>query len=283
MSIIAALINGAARRLRSEPPASPVAAFIALEQPASRLPATAPPENVMSIYKNFVRSRLAAESDPSIVDALDVIYRDQGSQRAAGECAAKRQRLVELAGFKAEVSAAIQFAIDRGDDAAKLTPAVVAEVLRQRASDLEDAIEECREDHAAHRAASAARMLKHQSLRAAVSKHLDKSIAERTSLLQAEDAERRANRIGLTGSSRYVELRKAGLTDSQIAEVRSPVQRARNPSPRTATCVSQSWAAKLRAFADSLTLPPSMRLRSSALILRSMRPSWLATEHCRRR
>lgn len=220
MSFISGLINGAARHLRSEPTAHPVATVAAPAQPQRRMPAIEPLEPLEVIYESFLRkSQLASAASPAVADLIDIIHRDESVQRAAGACSAKHQRLVELAGFRSEIHAAIHVAIAQDGCIDSITPARIAEVLRQRSEHIDDAIADCQEDRARHDAASRTRMLRHEPLRAACSARLTQMVAERASLLRADDAERRANRLGLTGSSRFSELRKAGLTDSQIAEV----------------------------------------------------------------
>lgn len=216
---VTALIDAARSRFATKAPISPMAPAAESIQPQRRPTAFAPLESTLTTHELFARSPLSAETNPVIVDLIGTIFRDESVQRAAGACAAKRLRLTELAGFKSEISAAIQIAVanDEDLDIANFTPAVVAEVLRQRAEDIDSAIDDCREDHAAHQAASAARMRRHEPLRAAVSKRLSQLVSERDYLVQADDSARRAAAIGISGSSRFAILRSAGLTDEQIA------------------------------------------------------------------
>lgn len=213
-----ATVIGAVRsRLATQPSSSPAAA--APIQPQSR--PTAHSESTMnsttSMYEDFlISSPLAHETSPALVDLIAPIFNNELVQRAAGSCAAKRLLLVELAGFRSEISAAIEAATANSDDLdiANVTPAMVAEVLRQREEVLEDAIAACREDRALHDAASRARLARHKPLRDAVSKLLNDLVADRDRLIEAEDAATRAAALGLR--TRYSTLISAGLTPAQI-------------------------------------------------------------------
>ena len=59
-------------------------------------------------------------------------------------------------------------------------------------------------------------MMRHEPLRAAARIRLNQLISERTSLLQSDDAARRAASLGLSGASRYAVLRSAGLDEAAI-------------------------------------------------------------------
>lgn len=174
-------------------------------------------ENPMK-HELFSPSPLAAETHLGAIDAIDIIFRDPSVQHAAGTCAANRSRLMEIAGFKSEISSAIESTVAKDEDLdiGNVTAAMVAEVLRQRSEEIEAAIDECRADHAAHQAKSRARMLRHEPLRVAVSQRLTNLTAERDHLIAADDAAHRANALGISGASRYAVLRSAGLSDSQI-------------------------------------------------------------------
>ncbi|MDM0018378.1 hypothetical protein [Variovorax saccharolyticus] len=212
---VTALIDAARSRFAPEAPAGPVAPAAGPVQPQP----FASLESPLTTYALFVRSPLSVATNPVLADLIDVIFRDASVQRAAGACAAKRLRLIELAGFKSEISAAIRCVVANAEDLnmGSISPAAVVEVLRQRAEDIDDAIEDCREDHAAHQAASRALMARHGPLRAAVGKHLTQLTAERDHLSRENDAAAIAASIGVPGASRYAVLRSAGLSDEQIA------------------------------------------------------------------
>lgn len=211
------VIQAARDRLSAQADRSVAApAATAPSQIGSRAAAIATME--IPLTKFFTPSPLAAETHSGVVDMLDIIFRDPSVQRAAGACAANRSRLMEVAGFKSEISSAIEIAVAKDEDLdiGNVTAAMVAELLRQRSEEIEAAIDECRADHAAHQAKSRARMLRHKPLRVAVSQRHTNLTAERDHLIAANDAARRADTLGISGASRYAVLRSAGLSDSQI-------------------------------------------------------------------
>lgn len=213
MSIVNAILSVAAYLLTAAPTATPAPAA-STSTPLIRQPIA---RKAPLMQELFVRSPLAAETHPVTADLIDTIFRSEAVQKAAGICAAARQRLTEVAGFKAEISAAIQAAVESDDDLDihNVSPAMVAEALRKQADVLEEAAMACKDDHSAHHAASRARLARHEPLRAVVSRHLTTLSAERHYLIDADESERRAASIGLP--TRYRELRNAGLTEGQIA------------------------------------------------------------------
>jgi hypothetical protein len=249
MSLLAAVI----RSLRPAP--APVPEPIATATAAEPIQPQRPEPPDVTIYEKFIlrRSPLATAPSATAADVLDTIYRNKAVQRAAGTCAANGQRLLELAGFRAEIANAIHVVLERSD-LADLSAAAVAEVLRQRAEGIDDAIDDVRRDHAVHDAESRKLMERHAPLRNAVSARLTALTNERERLVQADDSARRAHRLGLV-ASRFAELRRAGLNDSQIAEVlpgsASPEVAAAHRQARIIELAGQ--IERLRAFAASPT------------------------------
>jgi len=242
-------------------PTSPPALAVASAQPQNRQTASTHPENALSIYKYFLcRSQLIAEKNRPLVDLIDTIFRDESVQRAAGACAAKRLRLTELAGVRSEISAAIEVAIanDEALDIVNIRPAMVAEVLRQRAEDIDDAISDRQEDRTLHDAASRARIARHKPLRDAVSKLLNDLVAERDRLIKADEAAARAAAMGLP--TRYSTLISAGLSPAQIQATEpnalAPEVLIHRRRARLAEVVPQ--ISKLQAFGASATFDAAL-------------------------
>lgn len=252
MSIFAALVSSAARHLRSEPPTNPVPAVAAPVQPQRRMPAIEPSESLEVIYESFLRkSQLASAASPAVADLIDIIHRDESVQRAAGACASKHQSLIESAGYRSEIHAAIHVAIEQDGRIESITPARVAEVLRRRGEDLDAAIDDQRAEHAEHDAASRNRMARYEPLRSAVRERLTLLISERDRLIREDEAAGRAASMGLP--SRYAVLRNAGMSEAQIGVTEpmaiSPEILARQRQERIAELNPQISA--LKAFGAS--------------------------------
>ncbi|RYH71162.1 MAG: hypothetical protein EON54_00265 [Alcaligenaceae bacterium] len=217
MSVIHTLVSMAARCLRSDPPAHPEPIVASTAQPQRRPPATEPLESLNVIYESILRcSQLASATSLALADLIDIIHRDESVQRAAGTCAAKHQRLIELAGFRSEIHAAIHVAIaqDGCGDIGSITPDRIAEVLRQHARDIDAAIDDQRDAHAKHEDASRKRMTRYEPLRSAVRDRLALLISERDRLIREDESAGRASSMGLP--SRYAVLRNAGMSEAQI-------------------------------------------------------------------
>ncbi len=259
MSMFSVFTRGAARHRRGEPDQSPVAPVSTVAQPTEPQAATKahdPSESFeMTIYEQAIlRSPLALATTPAAADTLDVIYRDDSVQRAAGACAAKLQRLAEMAGFTSQIHFAIEAVAREGTD---LSPGAVAEALRRRAEDIEDALSDIREDRAVHQAASLKRMARHEPLLAAARGLLNQLVAERDCLIREDESAARAAAMGLP--TRYSILISAGLTPAQIEATEpaalSPEVLIQTRRARLADVVPQIQ--KLRDFATSTTFDAS--------------------------
>jgi len=248
-------IAGAARRLRNTNtalavPVDPVADTKYIKSVALT-EQTPDPLKTMQHTDHFapiLRSPLAAATSVSAADSLDTIYASAAVQSAAGYASAKHQRLMAMRAHLGEIHLAIA-AI--GGDPASITPEAVIETLRRRADQLDDEIDDWRDDHAAHVAASRARMKRHEPLRKAVSMHLAALTGERDHLLRADESAKRATGMGLP--SRYATLRNAGLTEAQIAatepDAASPEEAAAKRRQRIAEIAPMVKAC--RAFGQS--------------------------------
>lgn len=256
---INALIDAARSRFATNEHSSPVAPVSTVAESTESQAATkahdTPEPLEMSIYKEFILSSpLARASTSAVSDKLATIYGNESVQGAAGACAAKHQRFVEMAGFMSQIHAAIEAVTHDGAD---LTPAAVVEALRRRSEDIENALADIREDHAVHQAAGLKRMARHKPLRDAVSKLFNQLVMERDHLIREDESAARAASMGLP--TRYSTLIRAGLSPAQI-EATEPTALApeiliKRRRARLADIAPQIQ--KLRAFATSTTFDAS--------------------------
>jgi hypothetical protein len=163
----------------------------------------------------FAKSPLADADDlsPTTIDAVLAVFSDASVQRHAAEVRGKLMRLIEFSAMRSEVAAAVA-AI--GTHSTELTPAAVVAVLRQRAADLDDALDDARTDRVAHETASKARVHVLAPLRHAVSTRLGALTREREHCLVCIDAARRASTMSGSASHRYNGLVAAGLKPDEI-------------------------------------------------------------------
>lgn len=254
MHLVTALVDAARSRFGTKAPSNPMAPAAESVQTQRRPTAFASLENplILSTYAHFVRSPLVGETSPTTADMMVALHRNSTVQRAAAVYKLTLERLIDVASYRAAIARAICFAREKD---LSLSPEVIAEIIDGMSASLAEEIEAVVADKADHDLAEKSAMARHVPLKTVVGKRLDEFVTERASLLQADDAERRANRIGLTGSSRFAELRKAGLTDSQIAEVlpgaASPETVVAHRNERIAELSRQ--IEKLRAFGASTT------------------------------
>lgn len=216
---IATVIDAARGRFATKAPAGPMAPAAEPAQPQRRTTASAPPlENplIPSTYAHFVRSPLVGETSPTTADLMVAVHRSAIVQRSAAEYKLTLERLMDVASYRAVIARAIGFAREKD---LGLSPEVIAEIIDGMSASLDEEIGAAVANKANHDLAEKSAMARHSPLKAVVSKRLNEFVTERASLLQADDAERRANQMGLTGSSRYGELRKVGLSDSEIAQI----------------------------------------------------------------
>jgi hypothetical protein len=167
----------------------------------------------------FIRSPLVDAEHLSLgaVDAILTVYADGNVQRQAAEVRAKLIHVIELAGMRSEIAAAVQTIGTHSN--AGLTPAAVVAVLRQRAAEMDDMLEDARADRDAHEAARRARMACTEPLHREVSKRLTSLVAERDSLLGRVDAHRRAASMGFPSNGRFNALIAAGISAESIASL----------------------------------------------------------------
>ncbi len=164
-------------------------------------------------YLPFLASRspLTRTENAPAWATLEAIYRDPTVQRAAGECQRTLQRAVEQAGFQAHIHTIIEGLMRNGT---LMTAASVAEGLHRHFEEIEDTFEKVIENRDAHRAAARRAFSKHDGLRVAVGALLNELVAERDQLSRADDAEKRANALGLP--TRYRTLINAGMSHDQV-------------------------------------------------------------------
>lgn len=235
---IANLIEVARLSFNAKAPASPASP---IKPPAGHTARQFQPEPAQPRLKDpitmntaFIRSPLVDAEHLSLaaVDAILTVYADGDVQRQAAAVRAKLLHLTEFAALRCEIASAVKAVGMHSNDG--LTPAAACEVLRQRAADLDDMLEDARAERAAHEAARKARMACTEPLRREVSKRLSGLIAERESCLMRLDAHRRAQTLGLASNGRYHALLAAGVKAEQIAglDIQDPEQQAAELSAR---------------------------------------------------
>lgn len=250
MTFVAAFLASAARHLRGEGPASPASPT---NPPARCTTSRFQPEPLKTRLKDqsmfaLAKSPLTDAEDlsPRAIDAILAVFADGEVQRQAAAVRAKLLHIVEFAALRSEVASAVT-AI--GTHAADLTPATVAAVLRQRAADLDDALEDSRADRDAHEVARKARAVSMEPLRSEVSKRLTSLVAERDALFSRLDAHRRSATHGFASNSRYHALVAAGIKPEEIAglNVEDPDEQAAKHRSRIVALDEE--IAPLRRFA----------------------------------
>lgn len=173
----------------------------------------------------LAKSPLSDSDDLSLAatDSILAVFASADVQRHAAAVRAKLLSLLEFAALRSEISAAIESIGTHST--AGLTPAAVVGVLRQRAVELDDALDDARTDRDAHEAVRKARSRVLEPLRTAVSDHVGTLNRDSESCLTRIDAARRASTMGGTASGlRYDNLVAAGLSREQIAALGPVVQ-----------------------------------------------------------
>lgn len=225
MRLITQVLTAAARSFgRAEPDSRPMAPQSATAQgkPLPQLfnALLAPAATMTANRPLFAVSPLVAAETPHIATRIRAVYANANVQSHAGLCRLKMLRLVEVAVFRSEIAQAIEDAVAADDDLdiANVTPQVVAEMLRRRAVELDDALDSAKEDHRQHDAAARQDAERHRPLRDAVSARFDSLTHERQHIINAIDSIRRAATMEQTaGTLRFHALRSAGLSPAQIA------------------------------------------------------------------
>jgi hypothetical protein len=207
------LLEAARVGFGAKTPASPSASHLDTEPVQTPFKPTA-----MNI--TFTRSPLADAADdlsPRTIDAVLAIFADGDVQRQAAAVRAKLLHVIEFAALRSEIALAVKAVGTHSNDG--LTPAAVVAVLRQRAAELDEMLEDARADKDSHEAARSARTACIEPLRREVSKRLSSLIAERESCLMRLDAHRRAQTLGLASNGRFNALLAVGISAEAIASL----------------------------------------------------------------
>ncbi|MGJ7607140.1 hypothetical protein ACSFA7_22585 [Variovorax sp. LT1R20] len=195
----------------------------------------------------FAKSPLADADDMSAatIDAILAVHADGEVQRQAAVVRAKLLHVIEFAALRSEIAAAVRAIGTHSTD--DLTPAGVVAVLRQRAAELDDTLDDARADRDTHEAVRKARMARIEPLRREVSQRLTVLANEREHCFVRLDASRRASTMGgVGGTMRHANLLAAGLTNEQI--------NALGPAAQSST--EQEAAIRARIFEIDAELAP---------------------------
>lgn len=218
MTLVAAFLAAAARHLRGETPASPAKPL----NPPARCTTghihTAPAKTSLKDQPMppFAKSPLADSDDlsPATTDAILALFADGDVQRQAAAVRAKLLHVIEFAALRSEIAAAVRAIGTHSTD--DLTPAAVVAILRQRAAELDVALDDARADRDTHEAVRKARMALIDPLRREVSKKQTALANEREHCFVRLDAYRRASTMTAPANNRHASLVAAGLTAEQI-------------------------------------------------------------------
>ena len=197
--------------------AGPVAALRTSAEPRPRIKTKSTlyaPANHMQAPTMFTltRSPLTRNDLTSAqTDAIDAAYRSSSVQNAAAAVRFKLLKLVESSALRSEMNRAIS-----GMDPDSVAPDAVVAILRQRATEIDDLIEDAQEDIARHNAASKARMSRLAPLTNAVNERLTKVAGERQHVTARLAALKNAATTPVDGGARYEALKALHLTDQQI-------------------------------------------------------------------